>query len=186
MQEIWKDVPNYVGLYQISNLGRVKSTPATRGYKEKILKNIPRNGYLSVILCNNKEQKNVFVHRLVAECFVPNPENKPIVNHIDGNKANPCAENLEWCTQQENIDHAINNGLFCLSKTSKRDNRFVYQFNTDGELIKIWKSVPEIASSTNYKKKTIYNCIYGERKTAYGYIWSKTPSYEEQLNKYKR
>ena len=57
MQEIWKDIPNYVGLYQISNLGRVKSTPATRGYKEKILKNIPRNGYLSVILCNNKEQK---------------------------------------------------------------------------------------------------------------------------------
>ena len=135
MQEIWKDIPNYEGLYQVSNLGRVKSTPICKHKKPRILKNIPRNGYFSVILCDGKTQKNVFVHRLVAECFVPNPENKPIVNHIDGNKSNPHFSNLEWCTQKENVRHAWKTGL--VDKEKKIEHMRRLGINKIG-LIKRW------------------------------------------------
>ena len=167
MQEIWKDIPNYEGLYQVSNLGRVKSTPICKHKKPRILKNIPRNGYFSVILCDGKTQKNVFVHRLVAECFVPNPENKPIVNHIDGNKSNPHFSNLEWCTQKENVNHAILNN----SLVSIRAGRHIKQFDTEGHLISRWNSVSDASQTLNLKSKTIYNCLSGQKKTAYGFVW---------------
>ena len=179
MQEIWKDIPNYEGLYQVSNLGRVKSTPICKHKKPRILKNIPRNGYISVILCDGKTKKNVFVHRLVAECFVPNPENKPIVNHIDGNKSNPCSDNLEWCTQSENIHHAIENGLFFGRGNGSCCK--IFQFDISGNLIKEWVSAKEIESNTDYKLKTIYNSIYWKRKTAYGFVWTKNPSFPTNI-----
>lgn len=180
MCEIWKDVPNYEGLYQVSNLGRVKSNHNGKGHKPKVLTNIPRNGYVSVILCKNKSQKNVFVHRLVAKCFVPNPENKPCVNHIDGNKSNPCASNLEWCTQKENISHAIKNGLFNPNKNylvskKKRATNPIYQFDKNGNFIKKWNSCRDICDYFGIKDNHIYDCISGKYHSAYGFIWSKTP-----------
>ena len=171
MKEIWKDVIGYEGLYFVSNLGRVKSTPTCKHKKPRILKPIPRNGYLSVILCDEHGLKNVFIHRLVAQCFVPNPYNKPIVNHVDGNKMNPCAENLEWCTQKENIDHAIKTGLMHSYKKP------IYQLDLNGKLVKKWNNIDQILSNyPNYKVKTINNCIYGKKKSAYGSIWSRTIS----------
>lgn len=106
--EEWKDVQFYEGRYQVSNLGRIKSLVN----KERIL--IPQRnaqGYLHVSLCKNGKRNNHMISRLVMRHFIPNPESKPCVNHIDGNKNNNTLKNLEWCTYSENIKHAYRNGL---------------------------------------------------------------------------
>jgi len=109
--EIWKDVVGYEGLYQISNLGRVKSLGNNATRKEKILKNRLRCGYFNVMLYKNKESKMKLVHRMVAIAFVLNPENKPQINHINGIRNFNIPENLEWTTQSENMLHAYRIGL---------------------------------------------------------------------------
>lgn len=109
-QEVWKDIPDYKNLYQISNFGRVKSLERliyrkNGNYivKEKILKNKTNTkGYLSISMCKNGKVKYVMIHRLVAQAFIPNPNNFPCINHKDENKQNNCVENLEWCTYSYN------------------------------------------------------------------------------------
>lgn len=111
MKEEWKDIEKYVGLYQISNLGRVKSF---HGKKERILHPCGK-AYLGVTLCKKENGKVVHsrreIHRLVATHFINNNENKPFTNHKNGNKHDNRVENLEWCTAKENTDHAISNRL---------------------------------------------------------------------------
>lgn len=96
--EIWKDIQGYDGLYQVSNIGRVKSLNYSRTGKEKILKPCKANGYLQVYLYKEGKSKMYKIHRLVAMAFIPNPDNLPCVNHIDEDKSNNCEDNLEWCT----------------------------------------------------------------------------------------
>lgn len=118
--EIWKDIQGFETRYQISDEGRVKSlsrrVPNGKGFinkVERILKSrLSFKGYPCIDLNTHEGvKKNIVIHRLVAQAFIPNPENKPQVNHIDGNKQNNAVENLEWVTNSENMKHATINGL---------------------------------------------------------------------------
>ena len=152
MQEIWKDVANYEGLYQVSNLGRVKSI----GYKkELILKHFNTGGYKRVTLIKNKIRKHHLIHRLVAETFIPNLNNLPQINHKDENKKNNCVNNLEWCSNSYNIQY---------SKAKS-----VLQFDLENNLIKEYSSITEARKET--KQTHIGDCCSGKRKTNGGYIW---------------
>lgn len=106
-KEIWKDIPGYEGRYQVSNLGRVKSLDYWRTGKAQIMKAKNHAGYCRVVLWKDGKAKEICVHRLVSLVFIPNPENKPYVNHIDGDRRNNKTENLEWVTAQENTIHSV-------------------------------------------------------------------------------
>ena len=123
MVEIYKDIPGYEGLYQVSNLGNVKSLPKGdgNGNREKLLLQevVKRNhtNYNRVILFREGETELFQVHRLVAEAFIPNPDNKPHVDHIDNNGKNNAADNLEWCTLSENMAHSSLQGREDLARS---------------------------------------------------------------------
>lgn len=122
MTEVWKDIPGYEGLYQVSDQGNVRSLARIRQdgrlYMERNLKCSEKQRYYQVSLFNNGVMKKHSVHRLVAEAFILNPGNKPVVNHIDGNTHNNVISNLEWCTQKENCNHGARNRK--LRATAKR------------------------------------------------------------------
>lgn len=170
--ELWKDIKGYEGLYQVSNMGRVKSLDRTVALKSgskriirgRILKpSLKDNGYLQVILYNNSDKrKNFYVHRLVCEAFYENPEDKPCVNHIDEDKTNNTASNLEWCTYKENSNHGTRT-----ARTSKP----VGQYSTDGTLIKVWQSAHDVERQLGFRNTHISEVARGERKIAYGYVW---------------
>lgn len=117
LMETWKDIDGYEGYYQVSDLGRVKSLPRKdrlgRNHKGRTLKPFSDNnkGYLCVELHKFGVGKTIKIHRLVAIAFIPNPFGKPQVNHGDGNKKNNCADNLEWSTSEENIQHSFDTNL---------------------------------------------------------------------------
>lgn len=122
LSEVWKDIKGYEGLYQISNLGRVKSLKRfntnNANTKDRILKpSLDRKGYLHVVLCKNNKRYNKTLHRLVAEAFIENPENKPQVNHIDEDKTNNRVSNLEWMTNKENRNHGTAIKRMCITNS---------------------------------------------------------------------
>lgn len=109
MLEKWKPIEGFNGIYEVSNLGRIKSNALEKPHIKKL--SCKRLGYPYTMLYLNGKATWVNVHRVVAKTFIPNPENKPCVNHIDGNKANNKVSNLEWCTRSENTRHAFKTGL---------------------------------------------------------------------------
>ena len=143
-QEIWKDINGYDGFYRISNLGRVKSARYNRYLKLFFNK----KGYARINLNKKGKLKTYRVHRLVAQAFIPNPNNKPQVNHKDGNKRNNCVDNLEWVTNEENYEHAIKNNLI-----SHQEKPVALIIN--GKEIARYKSISEASKMTNYKCSSI-------------------------------
>lgn len=168
MQEIWKDIKGYEGLYQVSNLGRVKSLPRNtkNQYKNGIIKKniILKNGYYFINLYNNGS-KLFTIHKLVAQAFIPNLKNKPCINHIDGNKQNNCVDNLEWCTYSENELHAFNKNL------KKPPCKKINQYDLQGNFIKTWNSIKE--ANKFYKTSHISECCNdnSKRSVAKGFLW---------------
>lgn len=180
MKEIWKDVIGYEGLYQVSNLGKIKRVMFTNGKysfkKERLLNKFLINGYEKVELNKNGIGKPKFIHRLVAEAFIPNPENKLQVNHIDGNKQNNCISNLEWATPSENTKHAYMTGLAKSPNINKYGNlnhssKEVIQYDLKNIKIKTYGSTKEVMRVTGYDSSCIARCCRGKLKTAYGYVW---------------
>lgn len=175
MQEIWKDIKYYEGLYQVSNLGRVKSL-ITNKIKTQYNCN---SGYLRVGLFKNYKRENALVHRLVAKTFIKNELNKKQVNHIDGNKSNNVVTNLEWVTPSENLIHAYKIGLQkpsniqkeAVRKTGIRNSIKIIQFSLDGLKIKQWDSISEVGRVLNIPNSNIVKCCKHERRMAGGFIW---------------
>lgn len=121
MKEIYKDIIGYEGLYQVSNLGKVKRLNYRGSEKERSLKNyLSSIGYYKICLSKNGKVTTVNIHRLISQAFIPNPYNKPQVNHINGIKSDNRIENLEWVTCKENIEHAHKIGLINSSKGEDR------------------------------------------------------------------
>ena len=157
--EVWKDIEDYEGLYQVSDLGRVKALNFKRTGEEKFLKQQTNyKGYLYVGLCKDGRQKFVRVHKLVAKAFVPNPKNLPQINHIDNDKKNNCASNLEWCTCAYNINYKYG------------QSEKLIQMALDGTVVKIWNTVQD-AINSGYRMDGISRCSLGKIKMYRGYIW---------------
>lgn len=186
--ENWKTVKGYAEHYQVSNLGRVKSLPreyrwgygALRKQGEKILRPGTNSaGYASVNLVVNGISKNVVVHRLVAKAFLSNPDNKREVNHKNGNKTDNRLENLEWCTREENQQHAYatdlhkNTRAICAESCKRRFSKPVNQLSITGEIINSFPSENEAARVTGIHQANINRCINGQMKSAGGYIWKR-------------
>ena len=172
--EIWRDITGYEGLYQISNLGNVRNIKFYRKvnpYEHK--------GYLRVALCKNNHCTHSYVHRLVAQEFILNSSNKPEVNHKDGNKLNNCVFNLEWCTHQENMEHARKTGLWKVTENMKRaliihHKKPVSQYTMSGKFVRSFDSAKSASDYTNINSGNITLCCKGKRNSAGGYIWEYT------------
>lgn len=169
LNEIWKDIKGYEGLYQVSNTGKIKSLKFNHSNKEKIIKGNKENlGYLVVTLYKDGNRKNFKIHRLVAEAFISNPKSLPQVNHIDGNKQNNRIDNLEWCTAKENTIHAHKIGL------ANDDNKKikVKQYDLNGNFIRTWDSILEAGENLNIDNSSIVKVCKHKKNQAGGYIWA--------------
>ena len=158
---MWKD---YVNKYSISDDGQIRNNNTGR-----VLKLRPsHNGYLRTNISIDGKIKTVFIHRLVAELFIPNPNQLSEVNHIDGNKQNNHKENLEWVTSRQNMIHAKEHNLLNFSRSKK-----VAQYTLDGIYIQTFNSLHDAARFLGNDKYNsgISNCISGRRKSYKGYLW---------------
>lgn len=187
--EQWRDVVGYEGLYAVSNNGRVKSVdnyhtfisklgkPSKRFKRGKFLGRTFSHDYNRVTLCKLAVSKIMSVHRLVAIAFIPNPNEYPDVNHIDGNKRNNNVSNLEWCTKSQNTIHSYS----VLKRTASPNSLNkggehpasvpILQFDLNGSFIKEWAAVIEIQRELGVNSTNVIACCRGKQKTCGGFIW---------------
>ena len=183
MEEIWKDIIGYEGIYQVSNTGKVRKINgnAYNYSKPKVfmLKQVGNGtGYMKVFLHRDNKCKQPLVHRLVAEAFIPNPEGKPYINHKDGIKTNNVVDNLEWCTNSENMRHAFETGLAHAAAKGKygSDNpKSIPVLMIDKETGDVLMRFGSLIDAAHYvgkdKSCEIVTCCKGRLKSAYGYKW---------------
>ena len=159
---MWK---HYVDKYSVSDEGQIKNEITGR-----ILKLRPSHrGYLKTNISINGKIRTIFIHQIVAQLFIPNPNNLPQVNHIDGDKTHNNKENIEWVTEKENMRHAIKNNLYKNGKSKK-----VGQYTLDGNLVKIFNSESDAAKEVygNIKlNPKISMCVTGKIKSYKNFIW---------------
>ena len=175
-KEYWRPVVDDDG-YEISSIGRVKTLPKKQnGFKTRLLKPIKSPfGYVYVMLSN---RRHIFVHRLVAQAFIHNPENKPFVNHINGNKEDNKLWNLEWCTRSENQLHGYRTGLIKVNKTmlgikGALNTRSIpiNQYTKDGIFIRRWAAAKEAARELGLSQGNISSCCIGTYKHTGGFTF---------------
>ena len=176
MEEVWKSIKNYEGLYEISNLGDVKSLNYNNTKKEKKLcKKKDKSGYLYVVLCKQGKQKSFKIHTLVANAFIENPYNNIYVHHKDEDKTNNCVDNLQWVNHKDNCNYGTRNKRISEKLINRKDeSKLVYQYSKDGVLISVFNSTKE-CQRNGYNQGHVASCCRGERKLHKGYIWSYKP-----------
>lgn len=171
MKEVWKDIEGYEGMYQVSNRGRIKSLARERniGRKTKgdsLIGLYKHNGYIITILCKNSIRHTFSVHRLVGKAFIPNPENKPCINHKDENRENNNVENLEWCTYKYNDNYGTRN-----ARAGLKHGKRVIQYDLDGNEIRRWNTGAEACRFYGVTRCMVSSACLGITKTACGYKW---------------
>ena len=207
MEEIWKDIDGYERMYQVSNMGRVKSldrivvtkTNISRLMKGKMLIIVPdTNNYMKVLLSKEGKHRIYLVHRLVAQAFIPNPENKTEIDHINTDRTDNRAENLRWVTRRENCNNPLTKEKIAafsktrvlstetrqkmslalkgrkispeaIEKARQKTMKPILQLSLNGDIIKRWDSATEAKNMLGIK--TIPNCLRNRCKTAGGYVW---------------
>jgi hypothetical protein len=173
-----KDIKGYEGLYAITTCGKVWSYRSNKFLKDS-LDTLDNKGYCFVSLSKKGIAKNYKIHRLVAQAYINNPENKPQVNHKNGVKTDNYISNLEWNTQSENIQHSYDTGLRSFSDKQKARNsethsKAILQIDkTTGDIVKEWKSAVEVERTLGVWQSNISACCNGKKryKTAGGYEW---------------
>lgn len=185
-KQIWKEIPNYEGKYQVSNTGRVRSLNYNRTGKTKVMKQgKDKDGYKNIILHKNGKYKIYYIHRLVALAFIPNPDNLPQVNHKDEDKTNNTVWNLEWCTPEYNTNYGTRNKRTSEANKGKSKGKGknnpkakpVLMFTLDGKFIRMFNCVVDANEYLGKDRHStnISMCATNKSKTAWGYIWK----YEE-------
>ena len=182
--EIWKEIKNYEGLYEVSSYGNVRSLNYKRTYQAKILKTrINRHGYEVVDLSKDGVRKTCQVHRLVAETFLSNPEEFDTVDHIDSNKTNNHLNNLQWMSRGDNARKAWDDGLcfnvgenlkYC-NKSTNRPTKKVINLTTK----EIYDSITEAGKKNNINRRRISDCCRHKQKSAGGFQWCYLDDYNK-------
>ena len=180
--EIWKDIKGYERLYQVSNLGDIKSLKRNvyagngkyRWQYERILskKKTNGNGYITVSLYKNNDVQNRYVHKIVAETFISNPNNYKYINHKDENKANNYVDNLEWCTARYNCTY--NNRHIKIGKkliNNKASSKPILQINNKNEIVKSYPSISEASRQLKVSSQAISDCLRGKQKHSANFKW---------------
>lgn len=191
MEEIWKDIIGWEGIYKISNLGRIlccsrklKNNHVV-GSKIKVLK-LSNNGYYKTSFYDayTGRVKNVTLHRLLAETFIPNPENKPCIDHINGDSTDNRLSNLRWCTHKENSNNPIcvqrkrieckiaqNNPKTLIKKINSSHKKKILKYSLNGEYMEEYSSLHEAAKIHNVSFCNLSACCHNKRNNCGGFIW---------------
>lgn len=173
--EEWKDIKGYEGIYQVSNQGNVKSLDryilgedeVKYFRKGTLIKFYETNGYLRVNLHKNCKTEKMLVHRIVAMAFIPNPNNLPEINHMDENRKNNYASNLEWCDRNYNLHY----GTCMERRINSMPKKEFYQKDMNGNIIKKWRGLKEFERKTGMYARMVRKCCKGEKKSYKGYLW---------------
>ena len=173
MNETWKDVVGYEGLYEVSSFGQVRNAQTKRVLKQQRT----RTGYFGVWLygrehLKGRNGKRFQTHRIVAIAFCDNPNNLPEVNHKNENKADNRSENLEWCTHKENSAYGTRGERIGAANLNGKRSKQVFQYLPSGELVTVYPSMAEMQRSTGFRKGNVWKQMNGIYETAYGYKWA--------------
>lgn len=200
MEEIWKDIEGYEGLYMISSMGRVKSVDRQvrkenyfRTVRENFLKQrLGKHGYVQVTLCKDGRMKTYLIHRLVAKAFIPNPESKPYIDHINTIKTDNRTDNLRWVTRKENGQNPLSrlhrsecqkgekNCMY--GKFGKEHNRSIpiVQLTMDGKYIRGWDCTRQVERELGFRSNNICSVLRKRTNSAHGYKWMYKSDYYAQ------